>query len=112
MGQVARLFRDFACWLYILSGSEEFSDFFELFQDVPGEAGKLAADSKYPAERQKINCSMKVFAKSAAGTGSNWPHPRLLDVRVVQPQDVFVGRRADDLDPLAGDLADAGSGAA
>ena len=45
MGQVARLFRDFACWLYILSGSEEFSDFFELFQYFPGEAGNLAADS-------------------------------------------------------------------
>ena len=45
MGQVARLFLDVACWLYILSGSEEFSDFFELFQDVPGEAGNLAADS-------------------------------------------------------------------
>jgi hypothetical protein len=105
------LFRDFACWLYILSGSEEFSDFFELFQDVPGEAGNLAADSKYPAERQKINCSMEIFAKSAAGTGSSWPHPWLFHVGVVEPQDVLVGRRADDLDPPAGDLADAGSGA-
>ena len=54
---------------------------------------------------------MEIFAKSAVGTGSNWTHPRLLDVRVVQPQDVLARRRADDLDPLAGDLADAGSGA-
>jgi len=39
-------------------------------------------------------------------------HPRLLHIRVVEPQDVLVRRRADDLDPLAGDLADASSGAA